>query len=342
MPASCSAAGTTGTESVGQGSRRGGTLAAVRVRSIDERNDFADVLAMLQACDHAVYGASDWTESELRQQWGEIDLSTDGWVAEERGRIVGVMHLCERRGDTFIGDGYVHPAARARGIGAALVQIVERRARERLHEIPSDSRVALHLAHLVGDVGAPALLAQEGFHRVRSFFRMVADLDAAPAVEPDWPAGVELRPLDPLRDGPALHATDVAAFSGQWGYRVQPYEEWHERLFVAPLVDIRLPVVAWADDAVAGFALSYPKRMGDWGWIGVLGVDPAWRRRGLGLALLQESFRRFVDAGETVVALGVDSENPTGATRLYERAGMRVLWQADVWEKQLRPVGASR
>jgi hypothetical protein len=32
----------------------------------------------------------------------------------------------------------------------------------------------------------------------------------------------------------------------------------------------------------------------------------------------------------------VDAENPTGALRLYEHAGMRVLWRADVWEKELR------
>ena len=76
--------------------------------------------------------------------------------------------------------------------------------------------------------------------------------------------------------------------------------------------------------------------MGDWGWIGTVGVPKGWRRRGLGLALLRESFRRFAATGETTVALGVDTENPTGATRLYERAGMRVLWQADVWQKELR------
>jgi ribosomal protein S18 acetylase RimI-like enzyme len=53
--------------------------------------------------------------------------------------------------------------------------------------------------------------------------------------------------------------------------------------------------------------------------------------------LLRESFRRFRKTGETTVALGVDVENPTSATRLYERAGMRVLWQAEVWQKELRP-----
>ena len=107
-------------------------------------------------------------------------------------------------------------------------------------------------------------------------------------------------------------------------------------MFVTPRFDLSLPVVAWADDEVAGFTLYYPKRMGDWGWISVLGVAPAWRRQGLGLALLQESFRRIRATGETVAALGVDSENPTGATRLYERAGMRVLWQADVWREGAR------
>jgi hypothetical protein len=32
---------------------------------------------------------------------------------------------------------------------------------------------------------------------------------------------------------------------------------------------------------------------------------------------------------------GVDTENPTGATRLYERAGMRVVNEDVVYEKEL-------
>jgi ribosomal protein S18 acetylase RimI-like enzyme len=102
-----------------------------------------------------------------------------------------------------------------------------------------------------------------------------------------------------------------------------------------------VPVV-WHGDEIAAFSVNYAKRNGDWGWIGMLGVREGWRRRGLGLALLRESFRRFRSTGETTVALGVDVENPTGATRLYERAGMRVLWQADVWEKELRAAAPER
>jgi GNAT superfamily N-acetyltransferase len=88
------------------------------------------------------------------------------------------------------------------------------------------------------------------------------------------------------------------------------------------------PVHLWAEsggrilaDGYVHPAVNYAKRLGDWGFIATLGVRPAWRRRGLGLALLHESFRRCAEWGETTAALGVDSENPTGATWLYERAG---------------------
>jgi ribosomal protein S18 acetylase RimI-like enzyme len=64
-------------------------------------------------------------------------------------------------------------------------------------------------------------------------------------------------------------------------------------------------------------------------------VRPRWRRLGLGEALLRESFREFHRRGERRVALAVDVENPTGATRLYERVGMRPLWEAVVYRKQL-------
>ena len=36
------------------------------------------------------------------------------------------------------------------------------------------------------------------------------------------------------------------------------------------------------------------------------------------------------------VVLSVDAENPTGATALYERMGMRVVSRWDVWERSPR------
>jgi len=296
---------------------------------------FDEALTLLQATDVAAYGATDWTEAELHEEWETIDLDRDGWLVDLEGRLAGVMHLCERRGSTFLSDGYVHPEMRARGVGTTLLDLVEARARERVGEAPAGSRVTLHNSHLVGDDRAPLLLAGRGFARVRSFFRMVADVDRMKSV-PVWPSGVELRPLDVDTHGRRLHAASESAFTETWEYRARSYDEWAHDIFGRPQFEPSLVVVAWSADEIAGFSINYAKRMGDWGWVGLLGVTPPWRRRGLGLALLMESFERLRATGETTVALGVDSENPTGATRLYERAGMGVLWQADVWEKELR------
>ena len=43
----------------------------------------------------------------------------------------------------------------------------------------------------------------------------------------------------------------------------------------------------------------------------------------------------FFERGMARVTLGVDAENPTGATHLYERVGMHVEQENVVFEKEL-------
>jgi mycothiol synthase len=306
------------------------------VRPTLERLD--ETLALLRAADIAVYGDSDWTVEDLCEEWEGLDLARDAWLVEVDGRLAGVAQLVERKGGRFFGDGYVHPELTGRGVGDRVLRLLEERVLELRESWPGGERIVLEAAHLVGDDRAPRLFSERGFERVRSFFRMVIDLRPEHP-RPEWPVGAELRDLDPDRDGPPLYDAELEAFADEWDYVPLGYEEWRERVFGRARFDPSLVPVVWAGDEVVAFSRNYPKRNGDWGWIGTLGVRPAWRRRGLGLALLRESFRRFRGTGETTVALGVDTQNPTGATRLYERAGMRVLWQADVWQKELRAAG---
>ena len=91
----------------------------------------------------------------------------------------------------------------------------------------------------------------------------------------------------------------------------------------------------WDGDQIAGTLIAAPELGG--GWVASIGVREPWRRRGLGLALLRRSFGQFWDRGERRVQLGVDAGNATGALRLYERAGMHVVWEAVVYEKELEP-----
>jgi mycothiol synthase len=296
---------------------------------------FDETLALLRAADAAVYGESDWTADELREEWDGLDLEHDAWLVELDGRIAGVAHLLDRKGGRFIGDGYVHPELRGRGVGDRVLGVLEERVLELRPSWPEKERIVLEAAHLVGDERAPVLFGARGFERVRSFIRMVIDVTGEQP-QPVWPEGVELRPLDPDRDGPMLYDAELEAFVDEWDYVPLTYDVWRDRVFGRPRFDPVLVPLVWAGDEVVAFSRNYPKRNGDWGFIGTLGVRPSWRRQGLGLALLHESFRRFRETGETAVALGVDVANPTGATRLYERAGMRVLWQADVWQKELR------
>lgn len=73
------------------------------------------------------------------------------------------------------------------------------------------------------------------------------------------------------------------------------------------------------------------------GWVNILGVRRPWRQRGLGLALLLHAFDAFRTLNRRRVGLGVDAQNLTGATRLYEKAGMHVTRQYDTYEKVIRP-----
>jgi mycothiol synthase len=72
---------------------------------------------------------------------------------------------------------------------------------------------------------------------------------------------------------------------------------------------------------------------GDRGWVDHLGVLASCRGRGIGAALLRHSFATFAGRGVRCVILNVDAENPTGATALYQRVGMRVVKRWDLWER---------
>ena len=71
------------------------------------------------------------------------------------------------------------------------------------------------------------------------------------------------------------------------------------------------------------------------GYVAQLAVRRDQRGRGLGLALLRHGFGELHRRGVREVYLDVDSQNRTSATRLYERAGMRVSHRYDNWVKNL-------
>ena len=127
----------------------------------------------------------------------------------------------------------------------------------------------------------------------------------------------------PLSSRRAFHAALEEAFAEHWEYQPQPFEKWWERQVAKPDHDPSLWFLVRTGEDVVAATRNDPERSGG-GWIGALGVRPAWRGRGLAKALLLHSFREFHRRGQRRVGLGVDSENATGATKLYESVGMVV------------------
>lgn len=182
------------------------------------------------------------------------------------------------------------------------------------------------------DVEFRACLGEAGYAVVRSSFEMERAL-GGDLESPVWPGGIEARPLDD-RDAAAIHAACDEAFADHWEYSATSFEGWRA-LNLGPDEDTSLSRVAWDGDDIAGVCINRPQRGEDdtVGWVGTLGVRRPWRRRGLGEALLRESFLAFAERGKRVAGLGVDAENTTGAVSLYERAGMHVVRRSDTWER---------
>jgi mycothiol synthase len=191
---------------------------------------------------------------------------------------------------------------------------------------------ALPNAVLGDDERAHQLLQSRGYRPARHFYRMTIDLDRPPP-HPVWPDGLVAVPVDYSRDAGALHAALDEAFLEEWGHEPENEVDWRARRERAGF-DPTLWFVVKDGGEVAAAIISDEERFGT-GWIAALGVRKPWRRRGLGLALLLHAFGELYRRGQRRIGLGVDAQNPTGATRLYERAGMKVAWSATFFEKEL-------
>ena len=186
-------------------------------------------------------------------------------------------------------------------------------------------------------------VAGRGYRTVRSAWTMEVEFGVEAPAEPVIPDGIELRTYRHPEDEHAVYEALQEAFADHWNFHPDPIERWREFTVKWRNFDPDLWLVAWDGDQVAGASLNYPERADDpgYGWIGSLGVRRPWRRRGIGEALLRRSFAVLHARGLRKVRLAVDSENTTGATRLYERAGMSVLRQSNTWERSFPDLGST-
>jgi mycothiol synthase len=299
-------------------------MSSFRLRSA-ARSDGPAVAELIAALDLAILGRTDYSPAELEEEWRLLDVEHDAWVVlGERDRVAGYGTV-ELRDAVAHTDGYVHPDAWGRGIGALLIRSLEAEASRR-----GSARV--QTATLASDARAHALLSGFGYHEVRRFWHMRIDLTEAPAPA-RWPAEVSATTFD-VADARAFHAVLDAAFVDHWNHTPEPFEEFSRQYLEHDGFDPGLCTVVRADHEIVAGTVCMPERLGV-GWVSRLFTVPEWRGRGIGAALLADAFGRFWLIGRQSVGLGVDAQNDTGAQRLYERAGMRVHLAAVVFERAL-------
>jgi GNAT superfamily N-acetyltransferase len=277
------------------------------------RDDLDAVTGLYVAYDAAVRGFVDTEPADVLRDWDEpgFDLATGTLVLEVDGRV-GAYAVRSGRDADSVADLSLRDA----GLEDRLLAWLE------AFDAP--------LEHSCPDADPPlgALFARRGWTPARRFWRMRRELDA-PVPEPVWPAGVQVHDLRRPSDERPVHALVQTCFAEIGGEHERPFEQWAAYLLDSERFDPSLCLVATVHGQVVGAALG--QETPEHGFVRQLAVDRSYRGRGLGLALLHESFRRHRDRGLPATALGVDAGNPTGALALYEKAGMRVVEQFTRW-----------
>jgi mycothiol synthase len=293
---------------------------AVRPTTVE---DASAINELLIAADVAVQGWSDSTEAELVDWWRLTDLGSNSWVVEDDA--LAAYGVVIPHGESVETDGFVDPDRTGLGLGSWLL----RRGEERVRELGFPSVLTWCLAP---DARARALFERSGYREVRRYYRMLVEHQAEPPA-PEWPEGFRVSTFEP-GDARVVHAALDEAFAEEWNFVSEPFETWAARRIDVPSFDPDHWFIVREGDEVVAVLREDPGR-GDAAWVGALAVRAPWRRRGLGLALLRHAFGDFYRRGHPRVGLGVDAENPTGATRLYERAGMHPAYEAVAFKKEL-------
>ena len=269
------------------------------------------------------------------------DPATDIVVVERKGLMVGYGRASwlEEFGGDRIYDVTVlaHPDHAARVMGP-LHEAVEGRLLEIAAAHPAGTK---HFQAESSDTATlrTAVLEARGYQPVRySFYMLRPHLDDLP--DAPMPEDLEVRPVTPdqLRQ---IFDADVEAFRDHWGASLPTEESF--RQFVGDPVqgDTSLWQVAWDGDQVAGMVRGYINREENEllgrqrGFVENISVRRPYRRRGLARALIGLTIRALRERGMTEGALGVDTENATGALGLYASCGFVAVRREATYRKPL-------
>lgn len=296
-----------------------------------QESDIPAIRAMTAAAveiDRSEGPATEARLTQILQMLGEkIETNTLACLTADE-ELAAIAFVFTRPGEdefSAMFDGMVHVDHRGQGLGSHILDWVEGRAREEYEASAQERPLVLHTScadHLADRID---LFTGHGFKAARYAYKMERDL-TLPIPEEPLPAGLDLRVWTEAYDQTLMEAFNVA-FHGQWGVPQMDEVLWRQLFTGVPQFKGDSTYLAMDGESIAGFCINWidqtknEERGVREGWIEAVGVIPEWRGKGLASALLSQSLRNFFAAGMERAALDVDTQNPTGALRLYEKLG---------------------
>jgi len=254
-----------------------------------------------------------------------IAYSRVSWHKETNGNMI------------YVHFGYILPEWRRNGIGRSILHYNQAHLRQIAAGHENGYPRFFEAYSSDTETANTKLLTSEGFSTTRHFFRMLRpDLENIP--DSPMPDGLEVRPVEPDHYQLICDASNEA-FRDHWGYS----NDWQltvQELTDSPYFDPSLWKVAWDGDQVVGTVLTYINKQENQeynrkrGWTEDICVRRPWRRRGLASSLIAQSLRMLKDLGMEQASLGVDTQNLSGALRLYERMGYKPDKRYDTYRKE--------
>jgi mycothiol synthase len=235
--------------------------------------------------------------------------------------------------------GFMVPTWRRKGIGRAMFHQAERRIIEIAATHPNSGSRFFESDCADTEIGKETLFIHEGYKDIRHEFVMVRpDLENIPDLR--LPEGVEIRPVLP-EHLQKINDASKEAFQDDWGFSPDlehTVEQWVED----PNYDPTLWRVAWEGDQVVGMVLNFIDARANEeyhykrGWTENICVRRPWRKKGIAKALIAASLHAIKERGMQEAALGVDTENISGALKLYESMGYRPIKRFSIYRKPLK------
>ena len=307
--------------------------------------DYPEIATLYETCRLADGLDEPKTEENIRIDYAHLDNCDpyrDILFAEVNGQVVAYSRVWWKQETSgtrvYRMQGYVHPDWRRKGIGAAMLRYNEVRLRKIAASHPADVPKRLRVSTAESQQEANALYQRFGYQPERYFFEMVRPINA-PLPDAPLPEGLEVRPVEPEQYRAIFAAMDEA-FRDHWGHT--PLTENDIQAWIQhPTFNPSLWQVAWDGNQIAGTVLNFVDEHENQvmkrrrGYTEDICVRRPWRRRGLARALLIRSIQVHRQNGMEETALGVDTNNPSGALRLYESVGYQVERKFIIYEKPL-------